>query len=120
MYVLPAIRIALRGLRVNKMRSGLTMLGIIIGVAAVITMLAVGEGARASLAKSISSLGSNLIMVLPGSMTSGGARMGTGNTNTLVGSDVDAIKTQCSAVETAAPIVRGGAQVVYVDRNWST
>lgn len=120
MFVLPAIRIALRGLRVNKMRSGLTMLGIIIGVAAVITMLAVGEGARASLAKSVSSLGTNLIMVLPGSTTTGGVRMGTGNTSTLVAGDVDAINQECSAVEAAAPIVRGSAQVVYADKNWST
>jgi len=120
MYILPAVKIALRGLRVNKMRSGLTMLGIVIGVAAVITMLAVGEGAQASLAKSIASLGSNLVMVLPGSTITGGARMGTGNVSTLAATDVEAIKTQCSAVGSAAPIVRGGAQVVYADRNWST
>jgi putative ABC transport system permease protein len=119
MYVLPAVRIALRGLRVNKMRSALTMLGIIIGVGAVITMLAVGEGARVSLAKSISSIGTNLIMVLPGSITSGGARMGAGNVSTLVWPDVQAIESE-SAVEAAAPIVRGSAQMVYADRNWST
>ena len=120
MYILPTVRIAMRGLRVNKMRSILTMLGIIIGVAAVITMLAVGEGAKASLAKSIASLGSNMILVIPGSTTSGGARMGSGNTNTLVVDDVQAIANEASAVEAAAPIVRGGAQVVYADRNWST
>lgn len=120
MYVLPAVRIALRGLRVNKMRSALTMLGIIIGVAAVITMLSVGEGARASLAKSIASLGSNMILVIPGSTTSGGARMGAGNTNTLVEGDVEAINNEATAVDVAAPIVRGTAQVVYSDRNWST
>ncbi len=120
MLILPAVKIALRGLRVNKMRSGLTMLGIIIGVAAVITMLAVGEGVRVALAKSISSLGTNLIIVLPGSTTSGGARTGTGNISTLVSADADAIMTECSAVADAAPIVRGGAQVVYEDNNWST
>ena len=120
MYILPTVRIALRGLRVNKMRSILTMLGIIIGVAAVITMLAVGEGAKASLAKSIASLGSNMILVIPGSTTSGGARMGSGNINTLVVGDVDAINNEASAVEIAAPLVRGAAQVVYADRNWST
>lgn len=120
MYILPTVRIALRALRVNKMRSGLTMLGIIIGVAAVITMLAVGEGARASLAKSIQSLGSNLVLILPGSSTSGGARLGSGNVNTLVIEDVIAIREECSAVAGAAPVVRGSAQVVYADRNWST
>src|SRR5574342_276765 len=98
MYLLPAVKIALRGLRVNKMRSGLTMLGIIIGVAAVITMLAVGEGARASLAKSIASLGSDLILVLPGSQTSAGVRLGTGNVSTLVPEDVYAVREQSSAV----------------------
>jgi len=120
MFVLPAIRIALRGLRVNKMRSGLTMLGIIIGVSAVITMLAVGEGARTSLADSIKSLGSNLILIVPGSTTSGGVRMGSGNTTTLVRGDADAIIKECSAVEAVGPIVRGTAQLVYEDRNWGT
>ncbi|MBI5695775.1 MAG: ABC transporter permease [Nitrospirae bacterium] len=120
MYILPTVRIALRALRVNKMRSGLTMLGIIIGVAAVITMLAVGEGARASLAKSIQSLGSNLVLILPGSSTSGGARLGSGNVDTLVIDDVVAMREDCSAVGGVAPIVRGSAQVVYADRNWNT
>ncbi len=120
MFVLPAVRIALRSLRVNKMRSGLTMLGIIIGVAAVITMLAVGEGARVSLAKAIESLGSNLILVVPGSTTSGGARMGSGGVTTLVPEDAAAIEEECSAVEAASPIVRGTAQVIYRERNWST
>ncbi|MBI5189691.1 MAG: ABC transporter permease [Nitrospirae bacterium] len=120
MYILPTVRIALRALRVNKMRSGLTMLGIIIGVAAVITMLAVGEGARASLAKSVQSLGSNLVLILPGSSTSGGARLGSGNVDTLVIDDVVAMREDCSAVGGVAPIVRGSAQVVYADRNWNT
>jgi len=120
MYILPAVKIALRGLRVNKMRSGLTMLGIIIGVAAVITMLAVGEGASSSLAKSIASVGSNMILVIPGSTTSGGARMGTGNTSTLVPADAEALAKECPSVENAAPLVRGSAQVVNGDRNWST
>jgi putative ABC transport system permease protein len=120
MLILPAVRIAVRGLRVNKMRSALTMLGIIIGVAAVITMLAVGEGARVSLAESIQSLGTNLILVMPGSTTSGGARLGSGNVNTLVLDDALAIEAECSAVKAAAPMVRGSAQVIYRDNNWST
>lgn len=120
MLLLPTVKIALRGLRVNKMRSGLTMLGIIIGVAAVITMLAVGEGARVSLANAIESLGTNLMLVMPGSTTSGGVRMGSGNVNTLVLEDAEAIQAECSAVKAAAPIVRGTAQVIYRDNNWST
>jgi putative ABC transport system permease protein len=118
--VLPVVKIALRSLKVNKMRSGLTMLGIIIGVAAVITMLSVGEGARVSLAKAIESLGSNLILVVPGSTTSSGARMGSGGVTTLVPGDAAAIEDECSAVEAASPIVRGTAQVIYRERNWST
>lgn len=120
MYILPTVRIALRGLRVNKMRSALTMLGIIIGVAAVITMLAVGEGAKTSLAKSIASLGSNMILVIPGSTTAGGARSGSGNTSTLIPEDAQAVANEASAVEVAAPMVRGNGQIVYADRNWST
>jgi putative ABC transport system permease protein len=119
MFILPTLKIAFRGLRVNKMRSALTMLGIIIGVAAVITMLAVGEGAKQSLAQSIASLGSNMILVIPGSTTSGGARMGTGNTTTLVPEDAQAMVGE-SAIDSAAPLVRGTGQVVFQDRNWST
>ena len=119
MFILPTLKIAFRGLRVNKMRSALTMLGIIIGVAAVITMLAVGEGAKQSLAQSIASLGSNMILVIPGSTTSGGARMGTGNTTTLVPEDAQALRSE-SAIDSAAPLVRGTGQVVFQDRNWST
>ncbi len=119
MFILPTLKIAFRGLRVNKMRSALTMLGIIIGVAAVITMLAVGQGAKESLAQSIASLGSNLILVIPGSTTSGGARMGTGNTTTLIPEDAQAL-AQESAVDSTAPMVRGTAQVVFQNKNWST
>jgi len=120
MQMLPTFRIAVRSLRANKMRSILTMLGIIIGVAAVITMVAVGEGAQRSLAESISSLGSNLILILPGSTTSGGARSGSGNVTTLVKEDAEAIERECSAVAAAAPAVRGTAQVIHRERNWST
>lgn len=76
MYVLASVRIALRSLRVNKLRSALTMLGIVIGVGAVIAMVAIGSGAANRISEQIASIGSNLIMVLPGSATSGGMRMG--------------------------------------------
>src|SRR3974390_1672350 len=91
MDVLANIRIALRALRVNKMRAALTMLGIIIGVSAVITMVAVGSGAAARIQEQIASIGSNLLMVLPGSQTSGGMRMGFGSTMTLSEDDAKAI-----------------------------
>jgi len=113
-------RIALRALRVNKMRSALTMLGIIIGVGAVIAMLAVGTGASRQIAEQISSMGSNLLIVMPGSVTSGGLRMGFGSQSTLTLDDADAILRECPAVQDVAPSLGGAAQVVYGNLNWST
>ena len=114
------IKISFRALRVNKMRSGLTMLGIIIGVGAVIAMVAVGAGASRQIAEQISSMGSNLLIVLPGAATSGGARMGAGSQQTLTMADAEAIQRECPAVSEAAPIHNGTAQVVYRHMNWST
>jgi putative ABC transport system permease protein len=114
------IKISIRALRVNKMRSALTMLGIIIGVGAVIAMLAVGTGASEKISQQISSIGSNLIIILPGSTTSGGLRMGMGSQPTLTRDDGDAILKECSAVQEVAPVLRGAAQIVYSNQNWST
>jgi putative ABC transport system permease protein len=113
-------RISFRALKVNKMRSALTMLGIIIGVGAVITMLAVGTGASRRIAEQISSMGSNLLIVLPGATTSGGVRMGAGTQPTLTLADADAIKRECPSVSHVAPVLNGVAQVVYGHQNWST
>ena len=118
--VLPSVKIAFRALRINKMRSALTMLGIIIGVAAVIAMVAVGSGATARIQEQIASIGSNLIMVLPGSITSSGIRLGSGNAVTLTQDDARAIGLECPAVGAAAPTSRGAAQVVYGNSNWAT
>jgi putative ABC transport system permease protein len=115
-----SLRIALRALRVNKMRSFLTMLGIIIGIAAVIAMIAVGAGARQVLSDQIASIGSNLLLVLPGSTTSGGLRGGSGSAVPLTMADVRAIREECPSVALAAPTVRGVAQVVHGNLNWST
>jgi putative ABC transport system permease protein len=115
-----SMRIALTALRVNMMRSALTMLGIIIGVAAVIAMVAVGSGAQARIKEQIASIGSNLIIVLSGSITSSGIRMGTGNAQSLTEDDSRAIARECDAVALTAPAVRGGAQVVYGNNNWGT
>jgi putative ABC transport system permease protein len=115
-----SVRIAGRALRVNKLRSALTMLGIIIGVAAVIAMVGIGAGAQARVAEQIQSLGSNLIIVLSGSVTSGGIRMGTGSQLTISEDDAAAIAREIPAVQVAAPAVRGTAQVVYGNLNWST
>lgn len=114
------LRIAFRALKVNKMRSALTMLGIIIGVGAVITMLAVGTGASKRIADQISSIGSNLIMILPGATTSGGVRMGSGTQPTLTLGDAEAIQKECPSVSNVAPILSGVAQIVYGHQNWST
>ena len=89
--ILASLRIALRALMVNKMRSALTMLGIIIGVGAVIAMIAVGSGAKQRIAEQIASMGSNMLIVLSGSSTSGGLRFGTGTVPTLTVDDAKAI-----------------------------
>jgi putative ABC transport system permease protein len=114
------LKISIRALRVNKMRSALTTLGIIIGVGAVIAMVAVGTGASRKIAEQISSMGSNLLIVLPGSTTSGGVRMGAGTQSTLSMGDSEAILKECPAVADTAPIHNGAAQVVYGHMNWST
>jgi putative ABC transport system permease protein len=117
---LQSLLIAVRALRVNKMRALLTMLGIIIGIAAVIAMVAIGAGASKMISDQISSIGSNLLLVLPGSTTSGGMRSGSGSTQTLTYDDAKAIKAECPSVAEAAPTVRGSGQVVYGNQNWST
>jgi putative ABC transport system permease protein len=118
--ILASIRIAIRALRVNLLRSSLTMLGIIIGVAAVIAMVAVGSGATARIAEQIRSIGSNVIIVLSGSVTSGGIRLGYGAALTLTEDDAKAIALECPAVELVAPSMRGTRQVVFGNSNWST
>jgi putative ABC transport system permease protein len=114
------VKISLRALRVNKMRSALTMLGIIIGVGAVIAMLAIGTGASRQIAAQIASMGSNLLMILPGATTSGGVRMGAGTQPTLTMGDAEAILRECPSVSDVAPVLNGVAQVVYGHQNWST
>lgn len=115
-----SIRIAFRALRINRMRSALTILGIVIGVAAVIAMVAVGSGAQIRIREQIASIGSNVIIVLSGSVTSSGIRLGSGNAQTLTEDDARAIARECDAVAFATPVVRGGAQVVYGSSNWGT
>lgn len=113
-------KISLRSLRINKMRSVLTSLGIIIGVSAVIIMLSIGEGAKEKINKYISSMGSNLLMVMSGSTTSSGVRMGSGTQPTLTIKDAYAIKKSCPSVLEVAPTVSQVGQMVYSSQNWST
>ena len=115
-----SVKIALRALRVNRTRSALTMLGIVIGVAAVIAMVGVGTGATARIQAQIQSIGSNLIIVLPGSLSSNGVRLGSGAVATLTEDDAKAIAAECPSVSAVAPAVRGGVQVVYGSNNWAT
>ena len=119
MNLLALLRVALRALAINKLRSTLTMLGIIIGVAAVIVMIAVGSGAQARVEEQIRSLGSNLLLILSGATTSGGVRLGFGSNLTLTEDDAAAIAREIPEV-LAAPALRGSAQIVWGNQNWST
>jgi putative ABC transport system permease protein len=114
------LRVALKALRVNKLRTALTMLGMIIGVAAVIAMISIGAGAQERVREQLKNLGSNLILVLPGSTTASGVRLGWGAAQTLTEEDARAIALEIEGVVVAAPAVRGTGQVVAGGANWST
>lgn len=120
MKIIVGLKISCRALLRNKIRSLLTMLGIIIGVSAVITMIGIGHGARVSIRDKIASMGTNMLLIQPGSLTRGGIRGGRGTINTLVLQDAFAIVEKCPSVALAAPVVRTTAQVVYGNLNWST
>ncbi len=111
---------AIRSLKINKMRSILTSLGIIIGVSAVIIMLAVGTGASKKIAKDMESMGSNLLMIRSASATSGGVRMGFGTKPSLTLKDAEAIEKTARGVLAVAPYSSGTAQLTYGNQNWST
>ena len=120
MNFLAALRSALRALAANTLRSILTMLGIIIGVAAVITMIAVGQGATNRVQDQMKGLGSNIMLVLPGGMTAGGVRMGAQTGQALTEEDAIAIAKDIPEVQVVAPSMRTAAQVVAGNNNWST
>jgi putative ABC transport system permease protein len=120
MNFLAALRSALRALAANTLRSILTMLGIIIGVAAVITMIAVGQGATNRVQEQMKGLGSNIMLVIPGGVTSGGVRLGAGTGQALTEEDALAIAKDIAEVQVAAPTMRTTAQVVAGNSNWNT
>ncbi len=120
MDVLVSARIAVRMLRVNKLRSALAMLGIAIGVGSVVTMVAVGAGAQARVAEQIRSLGANIIIIWPGTVNLSGVRLGAGAQATLSEDDAWAIQREVPLVEVVAPYSRGNAQVVHSNLNWWT
>ncbi len=117
---LMTFRIALRALARNKLRAFLTMLGIIIGVGAVIAMVAIGEGAKATIRSQIAALGTNVLIVLPGSNVQGGVRAGTGNVNTLVDTDARAMTRELRSVAYASPVMRRQEQLIAGNLNWGT
>lgn len=114
------LKVAINALKRNKMRSFLTMLGIIIGVASVITMLAIGQGSKKSIEDQISSMGSNMLFVMPGTMRMGGVQQGSSTSQRLTVSDADAIRVECDAVVAVSPEVRSSGQAVYGNSNWPT
>lgn len=120
MSVLEAIRSALSAIGANALRSALTMLGIIIGVAAVIAMVAIGSGARERVDSQIKSLGANLAIIQSGNVTQGGVRLGAGASSTLTDEDARAVLAEVENVTAAAPVIVTRAQAVYAGTNWST
>ena len=122
MDMIESIRLATRGLSANKMRSVLTMLGIIIGVGAVIALLSIGQGAQKAITEQIQGIGSNLIVVIPGSLTQGGASFGMGTLASLTLEDAEAIANplDCPDVAAVAPQVNRSAQIIYRNRNTNT
>ena len=118
MNLLMTFRIAIRALGRNKMRSSLTMLGIIIGVGAVIAMVGIGQGASATIQSSIANLGNNMLFVQSGSQNFGGMRGGAGTSNNLTPEDAEAIEAECPAVRAVSPSVRASGQLVFGNLNW--
>ena len=122
MNILVIFRIAFRALARNKMRSALTMLGIVIGVSAVIAMVSIGQGAQASVQEQIANVGTNLLFVGAGSQNVGGVRSGTGATssNRLTVEDIEAIRREIPTVAMASPTVNTRAQLIFGNQNWNT
>ena len=115
-----SLRIATRALRVNKLRSALTVLGIVVGVASVVCMVSVGAGAQAEISEKIRTLGANLLLVMPGARNSGGARLESGTQPTLTEEDAAAIRRELPDVQVAAPLLSRSMPLVAGNRNWVT
>jgi putative ABC transport system permease protein len=114
------MRIATRALRVNKLRSALTVLGIVVGVGAVVCMVSVGAGAQAEVSEKIRTLGANLLLVMPGARNSGGARLESGTQPTLTEEDAASIRRELADVQVAAPLLSRSIPLVAANRNWVT
>jgi putative ABC transport system permease protein len=117
---LQTFRVAFRALSRNKLRSFLTTLGMVIGVGAVIAMVAIGDGAKARVEESCAAMGSNMLIILPGTTSAGGAQGGFGSMPTITWDDLRAIQTEVPAIRYAAPVLRTSAQLLSEDQNWAT
>src|SRR6516164_263514 len=120
MSPLGSLQIAARALRVNKLRSALTVLGIVVGVAAVVCMVSVGVGAQAEVSERIRTLGANLLLVMPGARDSGGARLESGTQTTLTEEDAAAIRRELVEAQVAAPLLSRSMPLVAANKNWVT
>lgn len=120
MNLINLFKVAYRSLNKNLFRTFLTMLGIIIGVASVIAMLAIGQGSKENITASISSLGTNTIMIYPGAFSMGGVRMGAGSVSTLTKEDAEAILKRCELVSHVVPVVNRSSQIIAGSQNWKT
>ncbi len=120
MIISNLLKIAYRSLSKNKLRTFLTMLGIIIGVASVIAMLAIGEGSKQNITASISSLGTNSVMIMPGAISQGGVHLEAGSSQNLKKEDADIIAQRCEDVKFISPVVQRGSQIIASSQNWHT
>src|SRR5262252_486202 len=120
MNFLAILRVAARALGRNKLRTALTMLGIIIGVGAVIVLVSIGQGAQSMVLDQISNMGSNMMFVMPGNLNFGGAALGAGAANSLTEEDVEAMEREIPTIAAASPIVNASGQLVYGNQNWFT
>jgi ABC-type antimicrobial peptide transport system permease subunit len=118
LFLFRILKTAIRALRRNVMRSALTTLGIVIGIAAVIAMVEIGQGSAADIKQKMKNMGADNLLIQPGTAASGGVSFGSGSVMTLTPQDADALSRECSAVAAVAPIVRARAQVIYGNRNW--
>jgi len=118
MNLVAILRVAVRALNRNKLRTALTMLGIIIGVGAVIAMVSIGQGAQAMVQDQINGMGSNMMMIMPGNIFFGGASLGAGAASTLTEEDVQAMVREIPTIAAASPVVRASGQFVFGNQNW--
>src|SRR5947209_7448973 len=118
LFFLRTVVMAMNALRRNVLRSALTTLGIVIGIASVIAMMEIGQGSSAVVQKTIQSMGANNLLIMPGTASSGGVSFGSGSVVTLTPQDAEAIARECPAIASVAPVVRARTQVVFGNKNW--